>query len=310
VQIRVSLGNGLSEPLINGYVKEASLKASSQPGASTLDVVGMDATATLMNLQDKVMPWPNLPDSVIALSVFGQYGIVPTVTPTSSVRVILETTTIQRTTDIRFLKQIARRNGYECFVQPDPVIGLDLGYFGPPRLMMPPQAVLSVNFGPATNLEQFDVSYDMLQPTSALAVAMDPKTKVPVPAPAPLPLEAPMGLEPTLSRILPPPMLRPAGTDAANAGELTTTAMSIATRSSRAIRGSGEVDGFNLGHVLRPGLPILVRGAGRQHSGLYYVTQVNHSLSTEHYSQRFAAWRNAVGLTGAEFFVDPMAALG
>jgi hypothetical protein len=98
-----------------------------------------------------------------------------------------------------------------------------------------------------------------------------------------------------LTRILPPPVARPAGTDAANAGELATTALSIATRSSRSIRGSGEIDGFNLGHVLRPGLPILVRGAGR---------------AVDRYSQRFTAWRNAVGLTGAEVFVDPLAALG
>jgi hypothetical protein len=310
IQIRVSLGNGLSEALINGYVKEANLSASSQPGMSTLDVVGMDATGTQMNLQDKIMPWPNLPDSVIALTIFGQYALLPVVVPTSSVRVILETTTIQRATDIGFLKQLARRNGYECFVQPDPVVGIDTGYFGPPKLTLPPQAVLSVNFGTATNMEKFDVAYDMLQPTSALAVAVDPKTKAPVPAVAPLATEPPMGLEPTLSRILPPPMIRPAGTDAANAGELSATVLSIAARSSRSIRGSGEVDGFNLGHVLRPGLPILVRGAGRQHSGLYYVTRVTHSLANNGYSQHFTAWRNAVGLTGAELFVDPLAALG
>jgi hypothetical protein len=309
IQIRMSLGTGLSEPLINGYVREARLTNSSEPGKSTLDIVGMDATSTLMNLQEKIMPWPNLPDGAIAAAIFGQYGIIPTVIPTTAVRVILDTTTIQRTTDIRFLKQMAQRNSYECYVQPDPIVGLDMGYFGPPKILGPPQGVLSVNFGLATNMARFDVRYDMLQPTSALAVALDDTTKAPLPGPAPVAVEPPMGLEPALLRILPPPMVRPAGTDATNAAELLATSLSIANRSSRCIHGSGEVDGFQFGHVLRPGLPVLVRGAGREHSGLYYVTQVTHTISTEHYTQRFEAWRNAVGLTGAEVFVDPMAAL-
>lgn len=287
VQIRVSAGIGISEPIINGYVKEAKLDNRSAPGRSALEVVGMDATATLMNLHEKLMPWPNLPDSVMATGIFGQYGIIPAVFPTPPSRVILETTTIQRTTDIRFLKLLAGRNAFECFVQPDPVVGLDLGIFRPPQIVFPPQGVLSVNFGIATNMESFNVSYDMLQPTSALAVALDDATKAPMPGIAPAAPELPMGLEPTLLRILSPfgpPRVRPAGTDAANAAELMTTSLSIASRSSRCIRGSGEVDGLRYGRVLRPGLPVAVRGAGRQHSGIYYVTQVTHTISADRYT--------------------------
>ena len=46
-----------------------------------------------------------------------------------------------------------------------------------------------------------------------------------------------------------------------------------------------------------------------EESGLYYVTQVTHTLSNDRYTQRFEAWRNAVGLTDAEPFLDPRAAL-
>ena len=58
------------------------------------------------------------------------------------------------------------------------------------------------------------------------------------------------------------------------------------------------------------GQPALVRGAGRQNSGLYYVTHVTHRISQDGYQQAFRGWRNAVGLTGAEVFVDPLAAAG
>jgi len=308
IRIGVYLGL-LPETIINGYVREAHLDNRNQPGQSTLEVVGMDATSTLMNQQDKVMPWPNMPDFAIAAAIFGQYAIIPATVPTPPSRTIVQTTTIQRATDIRFVKQLAKRNSYECYVQPDPILGLDTGYFGPPRTTMPPQGVLSVDFGIVTNTENFSVRYDMLQPTSVLATALDPTTKAPLPGIAPAALEPPMGLLPTLLRLIPPPIARPAGADAANATELMTNSRSIANRSSRAIRGTGEVDGLKLGRVLRPGLPVAVRGAGLEHSGYYYVTRVKHTLSGDKYTQHFDAWRNAVRLTGAELFIDLFAAL-
>ena len=309
IQIKIAAGMGLSETLINGYVKDTQVNNQGEPGRSTLDVVGMDATSTIMNLHEKSVSWPNLSDSGIAMAIFGQHGMVPAVSPTPSTRTINDTTTIQRMTDIRFLKQLARRNGFECYVQPDPLIGMDMGCFRAPQTLLPPQGVLSVDFGLATNMSNFSVRYDMLQPTAATSVGMDASTKTPQPGIAMAALEPPMGLEPALGRIFPPPMVRPADTGAANMAELLATSQSIADRSSRCIRGSGTVDGLKFGRVLRPGLPVLVRGPGRQHSGNYYVTQVTHTISVDGYTQRFDSWRNAVGLTGAEVFVDPMAAV-
>lgn len=310
VPIRLSVFLGWRpETLVNGFVTEAKLDNKSQPGGSVLEVVGMDSTGTLMGLQEQPFPWPNLPDSAIAAALFGKYAMVPDALPTAATRTVLDVTTTQRTSDIRLLKRMAERNGFECYVQPDPILGMDVGHFHPPRLLLPPQAVVSTDFGPATNLESFNVSYAMLEPTSALAVALDPATRAPMPAAAPPALELPMAMEPTLGRIPLPPIVRPAGADAANAAELLALTQSIAHRSSRCVEGSGEVDGLRIGRVLRPGLPLTVRGAGRLHSGSYYVTSVNHSLSTERYTQSFRAWRNAVGLTGAELFIDPFAAV-
>jgi hypothetical protein len=119
-----------------------------------------------------------------------------------------------------------------------------------------------------------------------------------------------MGLEPTLNRILPPPIERPAGTDAASPTEVQSQALARATGSSRAVRANGEVDGLKYRRPLLAGLPVLVRGAGRQMSGLYYVTSVTHRVNRDGYTQSFSAWRNAVGLTGAEVFIDPLAAVG
>ena len=94
-----------------------------------------------MNLEEKVTPWPNLPDSAIATAIFGQHAIVPQVDPTSPVLTEPEGTTIQRGTDIRFLRRLARRNGFDCYVQPEPIRASTSGT-STRQLAGMPQAVL------------------------------------------------------------------------------------------------------------------------------------------------------------------------
>jgi phage protein D len=261
----------------------------------------MDATAT-MNLQEKVMPWPNMPDHAIAAAIFGQYAIIPRVQPTPPQLVEPEGTTTQRGTDIRFLRRLAQRNGFECYVQPEPLSGLDMGFFQPPQLTSLPQAVLNVNMGPETNVLSFKVHYEATRPTTAVAAGLDVATKAVQPALAPAALQVPLGLEPTLFRVLPPPIVRPADTGLMRTAELQPLAQAIADQSSLAVMAEGQV-GPDIG-ILRPGGLVNVRGAGRLFSGSYYLTRVSHVINREGLVQRFQASRNAVTLTGAELFVD------
>jgi phage protein D len=255
-----------------------------------------------MNLEEKVMPWPNMPDSAIAAAIFGQYGIVPIVQTTSPQLVEPEGTTTQRGSDIRFLRRLARRNGFECYVQPEPISGIDQAYFQPPPSPVgPPQAVINVNMGPETNVDGFNVQYEMTRPTTAVATGLDASTKAPQPALAQASLRVPSGLEPTLTRILPPPITRPADTGLMTSGELQPAVQAIVDESSWALEASGTV-GPDAG-VLRPGKTINVRGAGRLLSGSYYATRIAHHIDKEgEYTQSFLARRDAVGMTGAELY--------
>jgi hypothetical protein len=309
IRISVSAGLGIPQTLINGYIRDARLSVSNEPGRSTLEVAGMDALGTLMGHVQLPFIWPSLPDSEVARAIFARYAVAPTfVVPTPPTRTVVDTTTTQHAKDNAYLRQLAQRNAYELYIQPDPIAGIDQGHFHPPLTFAPPQGVLSVDFGSQTNLSNFSVDYQMLQPTTVVGVAVEPKSRVPVPVFGVVGREPPMGLEPSLLRILPPPLETAEVNDAANPAEAIFDAVSRATESSRAIRASGEVDGLKYNRPLLPGLPVLIRGAGHQHSGLYYVTSVSHQISKAGYTQRFQALRNAVGLTGAEVFVDPLAA--
>ena len=118
-----------------------------------------------------------------------------------------------------------------------------------------------------------------------------------------------MGAEPTLAGIFPRPIAQQLLGCAANPTEAQLRAFAYASATSHSIRAQGEVDGLKFGRPLRAGLPVLVRGAGRMNSGLYYVDSVTHRISRDDYRQSFTATRNATGLTGAEAFFDPLAAV-
>jgi hypothetical protein len=309
--IKISLAAGLPIPqvLINGYIKDVQLRAGNTPGSSRLEVVGMDALGTLMANNQQPFPWPNLSESAIAAAIFGKYAMIPLIDPLPPTRTVLDTTTLQRIYDAPFLFELARCNSFELYVQPDPFRGTDVGHLHRPYTHLPHQGVLSIDFGTQSNLLQFDVSNDMLRPTGVVGTTVDQTTRAPIPSFGIASTEIPMGLEPSLFRILPPPVARQQPGCAANPTEAQLRALAQASATSRAITAQGEVDGIKLARPLRVGLPVLVRGAGRQNSGLYYVQSVTHRISRDDYRQNFSAWRNATQLTGAELFFDPLAAI-
>jgi hypothetical protein len=116
VRVALKVGTEAAEPLIDAYVVDVRAALSEEPGRSQLEVVAMDGTA-LLSLEEKVRAWPDQADSAIASAIFSELGFSPVVEDTSEVRSADDTTTLQRGTDIQFLRRLAQRNGYECFVE-------------------------------------------------------------------------------------------------------------------------------------------------------------------------------------------------
>ena len=310
VPIRISVAAGLPVPqvLINGYVRDAQLSAGDAPGTSRLEVVGMDALGTRMANNQEPFPWPNLSESEIAAVIFGKYAIAPLIDGLPPTRTVMDTTTMQHIYDAPFLFELAYANNFELYIQPDPFLGSDIGHLHRPYTHVPHQGVLSIDFGIQSNLTQFKVSNNMLGPTAVMGLMIDPVTRAPRASFGIASTELPMGMEPALFRIVPLPTAQQFD-DAANPTEAQLRALARASAASHAITAQGEVDGIKLARPLRVGLPVMVRGAGRQNSGLYYVDSVSHHISRDDYRQSFTAWRNASGLTGAEAFIDPLAAV-
>lgn len=302
VEVRVQVGSRSPETLIQAHVIETTCRFSATPGESSLDVVAMDPTV-LLDLEERVRAWPNMSDSDIATTLFGEHGFASEVDDTPVRPDEQEVTTLQRGTDMRFLQHLARRNGFEVFVEYDPAARRSTGHFHRPRLDPPPQGTLSLGLGSETNLEAFEVRNDLLRPASATGrtlAAGDHQAQDG---------EASDSRLPSLGEGGPPsaPADRPrrvllSQTGASSAAELQAYAQAVVDEASFSLQARGEVKTVAYGGLLRAKRPVLVRGVGRQLSGTYYVEKVLHTFSGESYTQKFQLRRNAAGLRGNEDF--------
>lgn len=302
LRINVNVGSGKTEPLIEAYVTETNADFANQPGQSVLNVVAMEPTVK-MNLKETVTPWPNMADSDIAEQLFGNYSFEPVVDSTQPTRDETDHTEMQRGTDIQFLQALAQRNGFECYVELNPETGQVEGHFHAPRLQQDPQGVLSVNMGTATNVNSFHARYDMLQPATASSSNIDVHSKDDQSGQSDSLGDKALGTQLTVLADAARQLLV-SGTGLSDSGELQTATQAAVDRSSWAITANGDLNTVSYGDVLRAKRPVLVRGAGRQFSGTYYVESVLHTFNGDGYTQQFTLRRNASGLLGSEEFIN------
>jgi hypothetical protein len=175
------------------------------------------------------------------------------------------------------------------------------GHFHKPKLNVPPQGVLTVSMSSASNVNSFNSRYEMLRPFTAQIKGLDIGTQEDQPA------DIGDGSLDRLGKDALIPKDRPrkvflSHSGLAQTGELQTYAQAMVDDSSWAIFAEGELNTVAYGDVLRAKSPVLVRGAGNQFSGQYYIEKVLHIISGNGYVQRFSLKRNAIGLTKNEDF--------
>lgn len=300
VRVAVVLGAvPLPTFLFAGYVATRSVVYGETTGGSSVEIGGIDATG-LMNLQDQAKAWPNLPDAVIAAQIFASYKLIPQVTPTGPVLIEPEGTTVQRGSDIRFLRRLARRNGFEVFTLPQPNTGLEIGHFHAVTGTGAPVATLAVRAGSASGVTDLRISQDMIKPTAATADALDGRHSGQSASVSSV--SSTIGGTSVLSQFSPTPQARLTGSGLTGSADLRTAAQALVDRSALALTAEGTVDA-SVG-PLRPGDLIRLAGAGRTYSGTWLVRKVVHRITPEAYNQRFTAARNATGGDG------PLGAVG
>ena len=108
-----------------------------------------------------------MPDAAQVSLLLAQYaflGIVPVVIPPFifTVKTPIEGWITQTETDLAHIRGLASQNGYVFYLEPGPLPGQSLAYFGPDVRIPLPQPALSVNMDGHTNVESLSFSLDGL----------------------------------------------------------------------------------------------------------------------------------------------------
>ncbi|RJQ84787.1 hypothetical protein [Amycolatopsis panacis] len=286
---------GSLEVLMDGVLTRQEMSPGDAPGSSTLTVTGEDLTA-LMDLRHVQQSYPGQPIYVQVLRIlkgYAQYGIAPAAIPPKFVEPYLpeDNYLAQAGTDLSYLRALARKAGYAFYLEPGPRPGVSAAYWGPEVRTGKPQPALTVDSGPATNVESMSFGFDGTARTQFTIRKEEPTTKIGISIPVP-----------NLSLLRPPLASRPAVAlkeqplpDLAglSALEVLLKGLSRTEAASDAVTGQGKLDVLRYGHVLKARRLVGVRGAGLDYDGTYYVTRVTHEIKRGEYTQSFSLTRDA-----------------
>jgi hypothetical protein len=252
-----------------------------------------------MGLVQKTMPFPGMDVAAqvnVLLLPYMLLGIVPLVIPSflPSVKSITDGYESQpNMTDLAYIRMLAGRVGYVFYVQPGPLPGQSLAYFGPDIRLPVPQSALSIDMDALSNTETLSFSLDGTAKKITMFTIMDPMTgRVPIPIPVPnLNLfKPPLGARPT-----PPALIEfdQKGTSL-KMDEALLAILAKLMNNPDAITGQGTLDVLRYGKVLQPRMLVGVRGASLGYDGMYYVDSVTHNLKHGEYKQNFNLSRDGL----------------
>lgn len=298
----IAIVNGVPNVLVDGVIARNDLAISVTPGESTLSITGSDLTQ-MMDLIDFTgipLPMPAEAQVALLLAKYAMYGVIPGVIPSPMLLSPnpLDRFPSQQGTDLAHIKSLASTTGYVFYVEPVGP-GVNLAYWGPEIRVGSTQPALSVDMGPASNVDSLSISFDGMAKTQFVGWVQPKESPIPIPIPVPdFILNPPLG-----SQLVAPRRLKQInraqspGTDDATSKrgpvEAAMLALSRASRSANVITASGGLDVARYGRLLRARKLVAVRGVGHSHDGDWFVRSVTTTIARGQMQQSFSLDRNA-----------------
>ena len=288
------------EELLTGYITQIKPDFGSNPEEAMLEIWGMDASV-MLDREEKLFAWPDLTDSEIATKIFSEHQLTPSVADTEIVHEEKISTIIQRETDMQFLKRLALRNGYECYVQGS------TGFFRPMDLEADPQPVISVHFGEDTNASNFKLTVDGMSPANVAMYQLERNSKEIQEVNISSSDYTPLGESDSANLLgegMTPGQLFIGRNGAYGLEEMTRLCQGLYHKADWFVQAEVEVHANDYNHVIMPRKAITVRGVGEKFSGIYYVSRVKHVFTPDGYTQFVTLQRNGILPTGDEVFEE------
>lgn len=293
--------NAMPRVLFDGIITHQQLTPGNRPGEATFTITGEDLSV-MLDLEEKSVEHPAQDETVIAqklIASYAQYGLIPKVIPPTVLDppLAIERVPVQQDTDLQYLKKMAERYGYVFYITPGPAPLTNTAYWGPPERLGVPQAALSLNMGPATNIDSFNVRNNALGPTLLEGKIQDRTTNQSMPVQTFSSLRPPLAALPAWQVNQPNVRRKQFRHSGVNTMQAFAQAQGMTDASIDAVVAEGELDALRYGNLLQPRGLVGVRGAGYLHDGLWYVKRVTHTIRKESYKQRFTLTREGLGST-------------
>lgn len=289
--------NGMPSPLFDGVVTNVQVQAGQNGGKGTVNVTGDDLTRVMDTQKWDGLPFPAMPIAArVALicAKYAAYGIVPLPIPEIflDVPIPIDKIPAQQGTDLEYINQLAEEVGHVFYIEPGPVPGANVAYFGPEIKVGVPQPALNADMGPHTNVESLSFSFDPTKGVLPIVFIQNQQTRIPIPLPIPNlnPLQPPLAaISTSISNIK---VLK--DTAKMSPAKALSRGLAEAARSQDSVSASGTLDVLRYGRLLKARQLVGVRGVGLAYDGLYFVKSVTNTLKAGEFKQSFELTRNGL----------------
>lgn len=289
--------NGKQEVLMDGVITHQQVTPGIGSGLSTFTVTGSDLTVLMDYIEFTGIPYPAMPaEARIALIIakYAMFGMIPLVIPSlfPDIPIPVQNIPVHKGTDLAYILNLAEEAGHVFYIDPGPVAGTNVAYWGPNIKVGIPQPALNINMDSHTNVESLNFNFNGDSSGIPIVFIQNQQTRAPIPIPIPNinPLNPALGLIP------PFPVKFNQLKDTAKLSPMKAISMGIAeaSKSADAISGTGTLNVVRYGRVLKARGLVGVRGAGYAYNGLYYVKSVTHHIKKGEYKQDFTLSRNGL----------------
>lgn len=289
--------NATPTVLFDGVMTNAQVQAGGRGTPGTLVVTGEDLTKVMDLIDFSGMVYPAMPvPARVALicAKYAAFGIIPIPIPPIAldVPIPIERIPAQQGTDLAYLQQMADEAGYVFYIEPGPVPGTNIAYFGPELKVGVPQPALNIDMDAHTNVEALSFTFDPTKGVLPIVLIQNQATRVPIPIPIPNlnPLQPPLGvLATSLANIK---FMKQ--TAKMNPVQALGAGLAEAAKSQDSVTGHGSLDVKRYGRLLKARQLVGVRGAGLAYDGLYFVRSVTSTIKRGELKQEFDLTRNGL----------------
>ncbi|WP_245536269.1 hypothetical protein [Terriglobus roseus] len=132
--ILMAIVNGIPNVLMDGIVMRQEFAPSNQPGQSTLTVTGEDVSVMMGLIDLKGIPYPAMSVELRVAAILAKYaiyGLVPLIIPSlfPDLNLPMKSIAFQKGTDLDYINQLAKENGYVFYLESRPRAGCESGLF-------------------------------------------------------------------------------------------------------------------------------------------------------------------------------------